>query len=72
MNMGVEFLREHMPPRARVHYVITNGGGQPNVVPAVASAWYLVRAPRREEVDELYARVLMCAEGGGDDDRDKV
>lgn len=63
MNMGVEFLREHMPPRARVHYVITNGGGQPNVVPAVASAWYLVRAPRREEVDDLYARVIKCAEG---------
>lgn len=63
MNMGVEFLREHMPPKARVHYVITKGGGQPNVVPAEASAWYLVRAPRREEVDELYARVLKCAEG---------
>lgn len=63
MNMGVEFLREHMPTKARVHYVITNGGGQPNVVPAKASAWYLVRAPRREEVDSLYARVLKCAEG---------
>lgn len=63
MNMGVEFLREHMPPKARIHYVITNGGGQPNVVPAKASAWYLIRAPRREEVDELYKRVLNCAYG---------
>lgn len=63
MNMGVEFLREHMPTKARVHYVITDGGGQPNVVPAKASAWYLVRAPGREEVDSLYARVLKCAEG---------
>lgn len=63
MNMGVEFLREHMPSKARVHYVITAGGGQPNVVPAKASAWYLVRAPRRDEVDQLYARVLKCAEG---------
>lgn len=63
MNIGVEFLREHMPTKARVHYVITNGGGQPNVVPAKASAWYLVRAPRREEVDSLYARVVRCAEG---------
>lgn len=63
MNMGVEFLREHMPPKARIHYVITDGGRQPNVVPAKASAWYLVRAPRREEVDDLYRRVLNCAYG---------
>ncbi|MBP8613442.1 MAG: amidohydrolase [Firmicutes bacterium] len=63
MNLGVEFLREHMPPESRVHYVITQGGGQPNVVPAYAKAWYLVRAPRREEVDDLYERVIRCAEG---------
>lgn len=63
MNMGVEFLREHMPPKARVHYVITNGGNQPNVVPAIARVWYLVRAPERDQVDELYQRVLDCAEG---------
>ena len=63
MNLGVEFLREHMPSKARVHYVITNGGGQPNVVPAKASAWYLIRAPQRSEVDDLYKRVLNCAYG---------
>ncbi|MHB9058080.1 MAG: amidohydrolase [Bacillota bacterium] len=63
MNMGVEFLREHMPPKARVHYVITHGGDQPNVVPARATVWYMVRSPQRAEVDELYQRVLDCAEG---------
>lgn len=63
MNIGVEFLREHISPKARIHYVITNGGGQPNVVPAKASVWYLVRAPEREEVDDLYRRVLNCAYG---------
>ncbi len=63
MNLGVEFLREHMSSKARVHYVITNGGGQPNVVPAKASAWYLIRAPQRSEVDDLYNRVLNCAYG---------
>lgn len=63
MNMGVEFLREHMPLEARVHYVITHGGGQPNVVPAHAKAWYLVRAPKREQVDDLYQRVIRCAQG---------
>ncbi len=63
MNMGVEFLREHMPLEARVHYVITQGGGQPNVVPGLAKAWYLVRSPRREQVDDLYERVIRCAKG---------
>ncbi len=63
MNMGVEFLREHMPPRARVHYVISEGGSQPNVVPDRAKVWYLVRGPERHEVDDLYQRVLNCAGG---------
>ena len=62
-NLGVEFLREHMPPAARVHYVITNGGLMPNVVPAEAKVWYLIRAPRREHVDELHERVLDCVYG---------
>ncbi len=66
MNLGVEFLREHMPTKARVHYVITDGGGQPNVVPPLAKVWYLIRAPRREEVDELYERVIRCARGAAE------
>lgn len=63
MNIGVNFLREHMPPDARIHYVITNGGGEPNVVPGTATVWYYVRAPRRADVDALYARVVDCAKG---------
>lgn len=63
MNLGVEFLREHMPQEARVHYAITRGGDQPNVVPAHAQVWYLVRGPERHQVDELYERVLNCARG---------
>lgn len=63
MNLGVEFLREHVPDEARVHYAITDGGGQPNVVPDVARVWYLIRAPEREQVDELHERVLDCANG---------
>ncbi|HHW26589.1 MAG TPA: amidohydrolase [Firmicutes bacterium] len=62
-GMGVEFLREHMSPKARIHYVITNGGSQPNVVPAKATAWFYVRAPQQEEVEALYQRVLNCAYG---------
>ncbi len=62
-GMGVEFLREHMSSKARVHYVITSGGSQPNVVPATATAWFYVRAPQRDECDVLYQRVLNCAYG---------
>lgn len=63
MNMGVEFLREHVPQGARVHYVITGGGQQPNVVPPRAKVWYLVRSVQRAEVDDLWERVLQCASG---------
>jgi len=66
MNMGAEFLREHIPDQARLHYAITDGGGQPNVVPDRAQVWYLVRAPRREQVDDIYRRVLRCASGAAE------
>ena len=47
MNMGVQFLREHIVPEARVHYAITNTGGDaPNVVQAEAEVVYLIRAPQ--------------------------
>ncbi|MFO8059743.1 MAG: amidohydrolase, partial [Bacillota bacterium] len=59
----VEFLREHIPTDARVHYAVTDGGQQPNVVPATAKVWYLVRAPERQQLDDVYERVLQCAAG---------
>jgi aminobenzoyl-glutamate utilization protein B len=63
MNIGANYLREHIIEKARIHYVTTNGGLQPNVVPAEASVWYYVRAPHRDEVEEIYERVLKCAKG---------
>jgi aminobenzoyl-glutamate utilization protein B len=63
MNVGVNYLREHVIEKARIHYVITNGGLQPNVVPGEAKVWYYVRAPKREQVEEIYERVLKCAKG---------
>ncbi len=63
MNVGANYLREHVIPDARIHYVITDGGGQPNVVPARAEVWYYVRAPRRNQVEEVYARLLDVAKG---------
>ena len=63
MNVGVNFLREHVISDARIHYVITKGGGEPNVVPAEAQSWYYVRAPRREDVDHIFERVVKIAQG---------
>lgn len=63
MNIGVNFLREHIIQDARIHYVIEEGGGQPNVVPDYARSWYLVRAPQRDQVEHIYKRVLKIAEG---------
>jgi aminobenzoyl-glutamate utilization protein B len=63
MNVGVNFLREHVIDKARIHYVIEEGGGQPNVVPDYARSWYYIRAPERDQVDHIYARILKVAEG---------
>ena len=63
MNIGANYLREHIITDARLHYVITNGGDAPNVVPAFAEVWYFVRAPERYQVDEIYNRVIKVAEG---------
>jgi aminobenzoyl-glutamate utilization protein B len=63
MSNGVNFMREHIIEKARVHYVTEVGGGQPNVVPAYARTWFYVRAPEREQVDYIYDWVLKIADG---------
>ena len=64
MNVGVNYLREHMIPDARVHYVIINGGGPaPNVVPAEAASLYSVRTPRLDQLNPLFERVKDVARG---------
>ncbi|MFA9437605.1 MAG: M20 family metallopeptidase [Candidatus Bathyarchaeota archaeon] len=63
MNIGVNFLREHVIQDARIHYVIEEGGGQPNVVPDYARSWYLIRAPERDQLEPIYDRILKIAEG---------
>jgi len=64
MNVGAQFLREHIIPEARLHYAITNTGGfSPNVVQANAEAVYLIRAPKLHQVEEIYQRVNKIAQG---------
>ncbi|MBR4036045.1 MAG: amidohydrolase [Oscillospiraceae bacterium] len=64
MNVGVNFLREHVIPEARIHYAYRDvGGGAPNVVQDSAMVLYFIRAPKTEQVMEIYPRVVKCAEG---------
>ncbi len=62
-DIGLNFLREHLKPTARIHYVIQEGGKAPNVVPDYARAWYYVRDIDRESVEKDYERVLQIIEG---------
>ena len=64
MNVGVQFLREHMSTKARIHYAITDAGGKsPNVVQAEASVLYMVRCDKVAEALKLQARVDDIAKG---------
>ena len=63
-NIGVQFLREHMPTEDRVHYAFLDAGGKaPNVVQETAELIYKVRSPRLEGVIELAERVKQIARG---------
>lgn len=63
MNVAANFLREHVPQEARIQYVITNGGGQPNIVPANAESFYFVRHHDAAVVKDIWQRVVNAAEG---------
>lgn len=63
MNAGANYLREHVKEDARIHYVITNGGGQPNVVPPEAQVWYYVRADRHADMEVYWQRLNDIARG---------
>lgn len=63
MNLGVEFLREHMPDSGRIHYAITDAGGNsPNVVQPYAQVLYMVRDIKVNDALKLQARVDKIAE----------
>jgi aminobenzoyl-glutamate utilization protein B len=72
MNVGVNYMREHVKETSRIHYVITNGGAQPNVVPATAQVWYFVRGNTHEDTEYLYDWVRDIADGAAKMTRTKV
>ena len=64
MNVGIQFLREHVVPEARMHYAVTDTGGfSPNVVQPHAEVLYLLRAPETPQVQEIFERVNDIAQG---------
>lgn len=63
MNVGVNYMREHVKEDARFHYVITNGGGAPNVVPPKATVWYYVRADKHTDVEKYFKWINDIAKG---------
>lgn len=63
MNHMVNLLREHVPAETRIHYVITDGGKAPNVVPDHAESFFYVRHPNASTLAEIWDRVVQTAEG---------
>jgi aminobenzoyl-glutamate utilization protein B len=63
MNHMVNMLREHVPQDTRIHYVITQGGSAPNVIPDFAEVFYYVRHPDPQQVQAIFERVAKAAEG---------
>lgn len=64
MNVGVNYLREHVPQDARMHYAVTNTGGKmPNVVQAESEEYFSMRSPKSAQLREIYERVCDVARG---------
>lgn len=63
MNIGWNFRREHLYPTQRSHYIINDGGDQPNVVPSKASVWYYLRERTYPAIKNLYDVSIKIAEG---------
>ena len=64
MNLGVNYLREHVESDVRVHYAVTDAGGKsPNVVQPQAEVLYQLRAPEQTQVTEVFGRVMNIAQG---------
>ncbi len=63
MNYMVNMLREHISPESRIHYVITQGGDAPNIVPGFAEVFYYCRHPEMEEANKNFEWIVQAAEG---------
>ncbi len=64
MTHAVDMLREHVPQTTRLHYIITNGGSAPNIVPDFAEVYLYARHPSMPTLDGIWSRIIKCAEAG--------
>jgi aminobenzoyl-glutamate utilization protein B len=63
MNVGVNYLREHVKDDVRMHYIITDGGKAPNIVPEEAEVYYFLRANKPDDLANVVERVRKIAQG---------
>lgn len=63
MNVGANYLREHIIDSIRMHYVITNGGERPNIVPGSAESWYYIRGEKASDAKAVLDRLIKVAKG---------
>ena len=63
MDVGVNYLREHVPPGGQIHYVILNGGDKPNIVPEKAAVWQFARADTTADLRRIAKRMDDIAAG---------
>jgi aminobenzoyl-glutamate utilization protein B len=61
---AVDLLREHVPQETRIHYIITNGGEAPNIVPDFSEIWIYARHLNMPMLDNIWSRIVKCAEAG--------
>jgi metal-dependent amidase/aminoacylase/carboxypeptidase family protein len=62
MDVATNYIREHIEPPARIHYVIPNGGKQPNVVPDESSVWHYFRQTDAQKTWDLFKRASQVVE----------
>lgn len=63
MNIAWNYHREHLEPTQRSHYVVTDGGDQPNVVPSKAAVWYYFRERTYPKIKQMYDDAINMAKG---------
>ncbi|MGA2736044.1 MAG: peptidase dimerization domain-containing protein [Bryobacteraceae bacterium] len=63
MGTGIEFMREHIPSNARVHYIVSNGGAAPNIVPDTAELFLYARSPSLDTLDGIWGRIVKIGQG---------
>ena len=63
MGTGIEFMREHIPSNARIHYIVSNGGAAPNIVPDTAELFLYARSPSLDTLDGIWGRIVKIGQG---------